>query len=260
MTSQTTSDPPNLAIPYTTNYGVGTFSGSGVRARTLTFRPTITLVPHAPGKVGVGLRLSMSIGGIDLSNIGNLNLDDITALGLAPGIELRLPISANTMLRPFADIGGVTNTRQEGSETLVYGAGLLAEFVFWRDAFEFGIEPRVEYMASRSKNAMFEEEYAALFLKADVRHPLWFSGGRYLPSFGVYVQGGYYVNPITIGQTGRITTDIEAGVSFGLCPRPKIVLFRVPRIHVGYRNSSGVHGLRIAFTDRLLRCPADRRD
>ena len=94
----------------------------------------------------------------------------------------------------------------------------------------------------------------------DVRHPLWFSGGRYLPSFGAYLRGGYYLDAIDIGEVGRITTDIEAGISFGLCPRPKILIFRVPRIHVGYRNSSGIHGLRIRFTDRLLRCTEDRRN
>lgn len=258
--SQAPPGAPNLAIPYATNYGVGGFSGSGVSARVLQFRTTITLVHHAQGKVGVGLRLAGSLGGFDLSNIADFDRDNVTTVGFMPGIELRVPLGRNAMLRPYTDIGGVTSTRQTGSETLYVGAGVLAEFVFWHRAFEFGLEPRLEFAASRSAEESFEEEYTALFLKADVRHPLWFSGGRYLPSFGAYVQGGYYLDAIDIGETGRITTELEAGFSFGMCPRPKIVLFRVPRIHVGYRNSSGVHGLRITFTDRLLRCTEDRRN
>ena len=193
----------------------------------------------------------VSLGGIDLSNIENFNLEDITILGFAPGIELRVPVGPNVLFRPYVDIGALTNTRQAGSETLLYGGGLLTELVLRHRAFEFGIEPSVQIAASRSNDEAFEEEYVALFLKADARHPLWFSGGRYLPSFGVYVQGGYYLNAITIGAFDRITTDIEVGVSVGLCPRPKIVLLRLPRISVGYRNSSGVEGLRITFGDRL---------
>ncbi len=258
--SQTTSDPPNLAIPYITNHGVGTLNGSGLRTRMLRIQPTITLVGHAPGKVGVGLRLSGSVVGVDLSNIIDVDLEDVTTFGLTSGIELRVPIGRSVLLRPYADIGGVINTRQKGSETFVFGTGLLAELVAWRGVFEFGFEPRIEFVGSRSKDETFEEEYAALFLKTDVRHPLWFSEGRYLPSFGAYIQGGYYFNAIDIGKTGRITSDFEGGVSFGLCPAPKIILFRVPRVHIGYRTSNSIRGWRITFSDRMLRCTEDRQN
>jgi hypothetical protein len=136
---------------------------------------------------------------------------------------------------------------------------VLAEFVFWHDAFEFGFEPRLEFAASRSTRRSFEEEYTAVFLKADVRHALWFKEGRYLPSFGLYTQGGYYLDGIDIGVVGHIESELEAGVSFGLCPSPRIAIFRIPRISVGYRGSSAAQGWRITFSDRLLRCPEGRR-
>ena len=177
-----------------------------------------------------------------------------------PGVELRVPLGRNVLLRPYGDVGGITNTRQQGSETLYVGTGLLTELVFWRSAFEVGFEPQLEFASSWSKDKAFEEEYAGLFLKTDIRHPLWFSGGRYLPSFGAYVQGGYYFDAIDIGETGSITSDVEGGVSFGLCPRPKIILFRLPRMHIGYRWSSSVQGWRIRFASRMLRCTEDRRN
>ena len=95
--------------------------------------------------------------------------------------------------------------------------------------------------------------------RPDVRHPLWFSGGRYLPSFGAYVQGGHYVNEVAVGESGRIAWEFEGGVSFGLCPRPKIIVFRVPRVSIGYRTTGSIQGWRITFSDRLLRCTEDRR-
>jgi hypothetical protein len=137
--------------------------------------------------------------------------------------------------------------------------GTELEWVFPLNRFEIGVEPTVGYSRTFSSDPLVEDELFAGFLMLDIRHPLDFRMLGEQADLGVY---GLYSNfwgdtdlDATTSNTVEIERQLEFGVSFGLNPRPKILMFRVPRLSVGYRFGKEFKGLRITLSERRLRLP-----
>jgi hypothetical protein len=209
---------------------------------------------------GLRLRLTGVFGVQKLEDIRDLGLGDIRAAALIPGLEFVLPLSERSTLRPYADVGA--GWEIDGDNSVGYGSvGLWTEFVFPWHAFELGLEPRLAYRAAWRKGTQ-ANGHGILSLRADARHPLWFTIGRYLPEAGLYFEPGYFIDGLefrtSLGNTIEVDQQYEVGVGFSFRGEtPKLWFIRIPYLGVGYRFGGDLSGLRIRIGgDRLTRLPA----
>ena len=89
----------------------------------------------------------------------DFDFESVRLGALIPGIELMLPLSDTSMLRPYLDAGIGLN--DAGLEDLwAFGVGLRTEFIFpWRE-WERGLEPRAQFSVTRSSDGIANEDIA----------------------------------------------------------------------------------------------------
>ena len=233
---------------YAYDHGIGQYSSDQLSARVLSVPIAFTLRSLQNHRVGLRLRVT---GMFATHGFDTPGLEDFTikARGIVPGLELLLPLGKRSALRPFVDLGAVTEP-DSNRTTWIAAFGVKSEFVFpWR-SFHFGLVPGVRYTTSWQGNSTEDDNYGEALLKLEARHALWFTVGNFQPDIGPYVEYGYYFDALEFesGGGGDLTQEQkwEAGLSIGFRNvRPKLWIFRVPRVAVGYRFGSGVTGLRI---------------
>lgn len=232
--------------------GAGSYEAAGQRTKFLTLRVPIALKKLTAEDWGVRLRLTGLVGAhsFDALELDSLRL---TSLGIIPGVEALIPIGPGRTLRPYADLGPASSLDTDEA-ALVWALGVRAELVFpWR-LFLFGLEPGLAMSGAESNRQAADstDDYIDAALKMEARHPMWFTMRGHQPDVGVSLKYGYYIDALQFTSVGGQVADFaqhwELGVSFGFRePRPKMLIFRVPRVGIGYRIGNGPTGLRITI-------------
>lgn len=210
-------------------------------------------------RMGIRLRLSGTFAIQPFDDVGDISLDAIQVGAFVPGLELLIPLSDHSLLRPYADIGVGSASGELLGSAMVFGGGMRGEFVFPWHRFALGIEPRIALAATRASRDAGDDEFGTAYARFDARYPLWFKTGSYIPEMGAYVEPGYSFRDFTaasiIGASQDVGYEFEAGASFGFRgPYPKIWFLTIPRIGFGYRWGSGVRGWVIRLGgDRVTR-------
>jgi hypothetical protein len=182
---------------------------------------------------------------------------------LVPGIEFLLPVGRTQSLRPYLDLGlGVDD--ESNQLALVGGIGLRTEFIYRWHIFRLGFEPRVLFSGSQPlEGPNTHDRYSEIVIRGLARHPVWFTMGQAQPDVGVYGEISQLFNTLEFesvsGEPTTIRDLFEIGIILGFqYPRPKVWLFRVPSISIGYRFGKDFRGLRIGFGgDWVTPIPSD---
>ena len=210
-------------------------------------------------RVGIRLRLSAAFAIQKFDQIGDLDLDGITVGAFVPGVELLIPLSDRSLLRPFADIGVGSASGDRLGTALVLGTGIRGEFVFPWHRFALGVEPRIILAATRSTKDAGDEAFGVAFARLSARYPLWFNVGSYVPEIGAYFEPGYSFRNLNLSSLLGIASEVgyeyEIGGSIGFRgPYPKVWFITIPRVGLGYRWGNGIHGWVIRLGgDRVTR-------
>ncbi len=248
----------DVNVPYAHYYGTGSYRFGDERVLALSLRGELALRAFTPERVGVSFRAS---GLVAWQHVGISDTLDATVqvLTLVPGLGLDIPLGRTVVLRPFLDLGAVRDVAAQSWFTLgTIGAGL--EWVQpWEQQLEIGVEPAIGYSRTFSSDPRADDDLLVAGVALDARRRVG------LRVFGEAADLGGYIKLIGFwGDTDlsaapdepqEIERQIEFGVSFGTHPRPKIWLFRLPRLWMGFRFGTGFSGLRIGFGDRRLRIP-----
>jgi len=258
LEAQTTQEesPDELVWGTAFQPGISQNNAGGQSSSVLAFEPAITLRNWQTRSFGIRLLLEFKLANVRLDD-PDFRLDDVRLGLFAPGLEFVVPVGPKALLRPRGKLG-LGNAFQGDSALVWTNLGLWSEFVFPWKRFELGLEPRVDWLSGIATNQRFADEHlGAITLGADARHPLWFRIGEYQPDAGIYASGSYAFEPLdlttTSGRETTLTWQFEVGAIVGFQSRPKVWIFRVPTIGVGYRFGD-LSGIRIRIGgDRLMR-------
>jgi hypothetical protein len=249
--------------------GIAGYEIEGRSFRVLNVPLTFTLRDWADRGWGLRLRVAGVLGVENVDGVGDIPDASVGELALIPGIEVPVPVGERTLLRPFFDIG--LAYALDDPEDLAPGSvgiatlGLRTEHIFpWR-LWELGVEPRAHYSLTWEKDAL-RDDYGVVGVKVDGRHPL-FRISDHLLTGVVYVQPGFFVEALGLSSGGRdATVDVRYQVEFGVGYNwrgdpPRIWLFSVPPVSLGYSFGDGLSGLRLRFGgDRLTHLPPETWD
>lgn len=257
------------------NYGyLGGFFDPGIAGyetddrsvRVLNVPLTFTVRDWEDRGWGVRLRFAGVLGVENVDGIEDIPDANVSALALIPGVEVPIPLSKRSLLRPFFDIGLAFSLEDQDDLSPgtvgISALGLRSEFVFpWRK-FELGLEPSAFYSVTWSKDEL-RDDYGVVGFRADSQYPLFGIGDKVLTGV-LYLQPGWFVDALDLSTDeersgGAISQQIEFGVGYNWRGEaPRIWLFTVPPMSIGWSFGDGLNGVRLRVgSSRLTRLPPE---
>jgi hypothetical protein len=246
--------------------GIAGYETDGRSVRVLNVPVMFTIQDWKERGWGLRLRLAGVLGVEDVDGVGDLPDASLGSFALIPGVEVPIVLSPRSLLRPFFDIGlAFALEDPEGLSPGTVGIstlGLRSEFVFpWR-RFELGLEPRAFYSVTWSTDEL-RDDYGVVGIRTDARYPLFDIGDRTLAGV-LYVQPGWFVDALNLSadeeESGAaVQQQIEIGVGYNWRGNaPKLWVFSVPPVSLGYSFGDGLEGIRLRVGDsRLTHLPLE---
>ena len=246
--------------------GIAGYETDGRSVRVLNVPVAFTVRDWKERGWGLRLRLAGVLGVENVDGVGDIPDAKLGSFALIPGLEVPIPLSQRSLLRPFFDIG--LAFALEDSEDLSPGTvgisalGLRSEFVFPWKKFELGLEPRAFYSVTWSTDEL-RDDYGVVGIRTDARYPLFGIGDKTLAGV-LYVQPGWFVDALKLstddeGSGSAVQQQIEIGVGYNWRGNaPKIWIFPLPPVSLGYSFGDGLEGIRLRVGDsRLTHLPLE---
>lgn len=246
----------NLNYVYAADLGFGGYTLAGLTADVYTLPLSDTLHDFPFGGWALRLIAPLQLG---LYRFRATDTDgqklaiDQQSLSLVPGAELQIPIASNAVLKPFAQFGvahafgnGVGNP-----DSYVYLAGARS-VVQWRaGAYTLSLGNAVIYAGDSTIGPGFSEHYVSLQLGGEVRRPLGFRIGAWLPDLGLYAADYYYPKALDFSrflQTPlRVDNQGEIGFTIGSASPVRMLGLSNPRLGAGYVFGGGLNVWHVTF-------------
>lgn len=246
--------------------GIAGYETEGRSVRVLNVPVTFTVRDWKDRGWGLRLRLAGVLGVENVDGVGDIPDAKLGSLALIPGVEVPIPLSQRSLLRPFFDIGlafALEDPEDLSPGTVGISAiGLRSEFVFPWKKFELGLEPSAFYSVTWSTDEL-RDDYGVVGFKTDARYPLFGIGDKTLTGM-LYLQPGWFVDALNLstdvaGSGIAVRQQIEFGVGYNWRgDAPKIWIFSIPPVAIGYSFGDGLEGIRLRVGDgRLTHLPLD---
>ena len=157
------------------------------------------------------------------------------------------------MVKPFAQFGVVRafGTGVGNPDAWVYLAGARSVAQWQAGDYTLSLGSGVVYAGNSTIGPGFGESYVSLQLAGEIRRPLGFKIGDWMPDLGLYVANYFYPAPLRFSRFLRSPLDIhnqnEIGFSIGSAEPLKILWFSNPRIGAGFVFGGGLNVWHINF-------------
>lgn len=245
----------NLNYVYAATLGFGGYSLAGLTASVYTL-PLSTSIPdvlHDGWTLRLMLPLQLGIYNFSNSYQGTpikLNQQSVAAV---PGAELQIPMGTHFVLKPFVQGGALHAFGTDGGNSnawiYLFGARSVAQ---WQVAgYTLSLGNGVIYAGDNTIGPGFSENYVALEIGGEVRHPLGFSIGDWKPDLGLYAADYFYPAPLQFSRylepALQVHNQVEVGFSIGSAEPMKLLWLSNPRIGAGFVFGGGLNVWRVNF-------------
>jgi hypothetical protein len=245
------SDLVNFAHVANTGFGGFSLSGRSVQVYRIPFSYSMrSLEEHS---LGVRLTLPVSFGFHNLK----ATIDDevrplerLRTLTFVPGVELQLPLTEETVLKPFVEAGFGRETEASGTTVYLYTAGLKTLTTRRLDGVTVGTGTNVEWNGVSGEEGG-SDDYGVVEVGVEAVSPLRASlAGRRL-TVGPYVILRFFYSDLVFERVGaaaiEIDNQVELGASVGTEEALRVLGVKLPRLGLAYRFGDGLESWRINF-------------
>ncbi|MGB5745630.1 MAG: hypothetical protein WBM69_01530 [Desulfobacterales bacterium] len=169
------------------------------------------------------------------------------AVAFVPGLEVQIPINQYWALKPFAQLGAGKDTAG-GDLQYIYGGGLRGLISIPWKKFVFGIGNSVVLAEDRDATSKNTSGFSMFNAGLDVRHPTDFTIFNRQLDVSVFFVANFFRNRVDIlsddGETDRINTLYDVGLTFGLSESLSIWKVDLDRVGIDYRwGDQGFKGI-----------------
>ncbi len=252
-------EPMTLQEEKVVNYAFATRLGSGiydVNGRTVqVYRFPISWTPRreGPDRVGVRVKLPVTIGFYDFQPRDVVDSgvpQHLDTASFVPGLELRFPVRENWMLMPYAE-AGIAVDRSGDAAAYVYTAGVRSVADFTSGRFRLALGNDAVYTRVDAGSEQPGDDFAAIQACLEARHGMGFMAWGKEADYGLYaifdLQYGDPKFPMEHEDRARLEDQYEVGVTFGRTEPAKLWGIELPRLGFGYRFASGVSVFRFVI-------------
>jgi len=172
---------------------------------------------------------------------------DFGAFAFVPGLEIEIPVNKYWTLKPFGQMGAGKDTAG-GTLQYIYGGGIKSLVsVPWRK-FLFGIGNSWIVAEDKDSSSHGTKGFSLFNAGLDIRHPTNLTVfDRQLDISGYFIVN-YFKNAVDIlsddGDTSKLKTLYEAGLTFGVKEPVDIWMVSFDRVGIDYRwGDEGLRGI-----------------
>ena len=260
LTKSTFAQTPNTAnrtvrlnYVYAANLGFGGYTLAGLTANVFTLPLGYTFPVGPDDDWRLRLKLPVQLGLYQFratdTNGARISIDQ-QSLAVLPGFELELPVTAQTKVTPFAEIGGArTFGAGSDSNTLIFTTGLRSVTQWHEGPYTLSLGNALIYSGDTSRD--YDESYLALENGFEVRRPLGFTVHGIEPDFGVYFADYYYPKSLSFSRFQhdplKIKNQTEIGFSVGSAKPFDIAFLSNTRAGVSYVFGGGLSVWHVNF-------------
>jgi len=169
------------------------------------------------------------------------------AVAFVPGLEVQIPINHYWALKPFAQLGAGKDTAG-GDLQYIYGGGLKSLISLPWKKFVFGIGNSLVLAENRDATSKNASGFSLFNAGLDVRHPTNFTVFKRQLDVSVFFVANFFRNKVDIlsddGETDRINTLYDVGLTFGFSESISIWKVDLDRVGIDYRwGDRGFRGI-----------------
>ena len=242
-----------LNYAYANYLGTGFYSVADRTAKVFHLPFRYTLRETGPDKVGLRLRLPVTIGVIDFDYFDPIFPtvpDRFETLTFVPGIQSIYQVNDNWRLSPFIDFG-IGHDFETDNNAYIYGAGLNSLFVFKYEKFNLEIYNEFLFAGNTTDIDGVRNEFSRFQTGINFQFPLDFKAWGRDPAISVYYLNYIYFNRLEflryLNEPIEIAVQNEVGITFDTTPDMKLVGIPFSRIGLGYRFGNDVDVVRLVF-------------
>ena len=206
---------------------------------------------RAPGADRWGMRLTLPVTlAFAEFDLEDFNLGKVRAAGLTvlPGIELEIPLRADWVLRPYANVGGGWEFESDQSAT-IFSLGATTRYT--RPAFEssqLALGGRLGYAGYSAGSE--SSQLLQLSLGGELAVPAGFDIGERAALVAFQLIGTAYVKELEFllpsAGTRQVNYELEVGVALGTWRPFEVLGVSFDRIGLAYRaGDNGLRGVRL---------------
>jgi hypothetical protein len=246
----------NLNYVYAAELGFGGYSLGGLTAEVYELPLNYTF--RGIGKDDWALKVLAPIqAGFYSLDVTDTDRERISfhqeSLAFVPGAELQIPVSVNTVVKPFGQfgLGHAFGTDVGSPNAYIYMAGIRMLTQWHVNATTVSLGNAVIYAGDSAIGSAFSEHYVTLQSGVELRHALGFRAGTLAPDVGLYAIYYYYPIPLAFSRflepELEITQQGEIGFSIGSETEFRLLGLPNPRVGVGYIFGGGLNALHVNF-------------
>ncbi len=246
----------NVNYVYASTLGFGGYSLAGLDASVYALPLSHSFLLDGAGGTVLRVTLPLQFGvysfraaGPDGSRIAI----DQQSVALVPEFELQVPVAPDSVLKPFVAAGAAHAFGVSGgtADAWVYAGGLRGVTAQHFGATTLSLGAAAMAAGDSAMGPGFREQYVALEVGAELRHPLGITLGRLTPDAGVYVIAYDYSEPLQFSRylhpPLQVRNQGEVGVTFGSTTPIGISWLDTARIGAGYVFGDGLRVWHVVF-------------
>jgi hypothetical protein len=238
---------------YATRLGSGVYNVSGRTVQVYRLPFAWTPRPEAPGRMGVRVKLPLTIGFIDFEPIDVKDKglpSDLDTVSFVPGIELLLRARENWLLMPYVE-AGIAEDRAGDASAYVAAAGVRSVADFTAGRFRLALGNEAAYARVNPREDQPDDAFASFETCLEARHGMGFSIRGREADYGLYAtQDLSWSNPsfpLRDTDPASFNDQYEVGVTFGTREPLEVWKIGLPRLGFGYRFANGVSVFRFVI-------------
>lgn len=246
----------NLNYVYAAELGFGGYSLNGLTARVYELPLSYTFhgVLEDDWAIKVLAPVQLGLYSLDVTDTDGERISfHQQSLAFVPGAELQIPVSGNTVLKPFGQfgVGHAFGTDVGSANAYIYMAGVRTLTQWHVDATTVSLGNAAIYAGDSAIGSAYSEHYITLQSGVELRHALGFRTGTLEPDVGLY--SIYYYYPLALVFSRflepelKITQQVEIGFSIGSETEFRLMGMANPRVGVGYIFGGGLNVLHVNF-------------
>jgi hypothetical protein len=246
----------NLNYVYAAELGFGGYSLSGLTAKVYELPLNYTFRGFLKDDWALKLLTPIQAGlyTLDVTDTDGERISfQQQSLAFVPGAELQIPVSGNTVVKPFGQfgVGHAFGTDVGSPNAYIYMAGVRMLTQWHLKATSVSLGNAIIYAGDSAIGSAFSEHYVTLQSGVELRHALGFRVGTLAPDCGLYAIYYYYPIPLVFSRflepELEITQQGEIGFSIGSETEFRFLGLPNPRVGVGYIFGGGLNALHVNF-------------
>ncbi len=249
------ADPQNFA--HASFLGAGFYSVGGRQIYIIRLDLNFTLRSEDDHPWGLYLTFRPTFGFYDFKprDVSDFDFpDSVGTLSVPPGIEFRLPVLDNWLLKPFVEAGPVWEFDSD-TVTWIYGLGVESRAEFPAHESRFLLWNTLLWAGNWESDISSADDFVVFETTIEWRRLMGWTPGGHPTELGPLLRAEFYLDALGIsppeGEPIEIDHRYEVGLTWGLTERVLKWRMPIPRVGLTYRFGEGDSGYRLLFTTRF---------